>query len=272
MGKVAVIMSVYKNDRLDYLKLAVDSILSQEGVEFCLYICVDGELSNCSSLYINEIENLNCIKVYHSSVNKGLAVSLNYLIDKVLDDDDIQFIARMDADDISLPERLYKQVQHLSNHTEIDVCGTFCREFGATYALDEKILPVTNDALRAFSVTRCPFIHPSVMFRRSVFIDKKARYPTDTCLTEDMAFWFYLIRNDYVLSNINEVLILYRINEDTILRRKGVLKGFHEFRIRMYNMFVLRRVTFKNILLVFSRLFFHILPGNFLKYLYMNFR
>ncbi len=115
----------------------------------------------------------------------------------------------------------------------MDVCGTSCHEFGASFSLDEKHLPKGHDQLVEFSITRCPFIHPTVMFRSSVF-EKGHRYPTNTSLTEDMALWFQLLKSGCVFANLNDVLLDYRLNENTINRRHGIGKAFSEIRIRFF--------------------------------------
>ncbi|MFT6985485.1 MAG: glycosyltransferase involved in cell wall biosynthesis [Psychromonas sp.] len=272
MYKVAVIMSVYRSDSLEYLKDAINSILTQTFNKLTLFIYRDGAVP------IEIDEYLSCIRSKNGNVilliseqNSGLANALNKLIDTVVLDGSFSYVARMDSDDISRPERLIKQVDFFVNNQDIDVCGTSCREFGATYALDEKHLPKTHEELLDFSVTRCPFIHPSVMFRSSVFTDGN-RYPTDTAFTEDMALWFNLLKKGYRFGNINEVLLDYRLNENTIERRKGIDKALSEVRIRTSNMFALGKFSLRNVVLIYSRILFHLLPSSLVKLAYKKAR
>lgn len=272
MSKVAVIMSVYRSDSLAYMKTAVDSILVQTIQDFSFFIYRDGDVPKEIDEYLSLIESENKnITLLIADKNSGLANALNKLIDIVLLDGSFDYIARMDSDDISRPERLAKQVGYFENNRAIDVCGTSCHEFGATFALDEKHLPQSPEQLLDFSITHCPFIHPSVMFRASVF-SSGIRYPTDTSLTEDMALWFILLNEGYKFSNINEILLDYRLNENTIARRTGVDKAFSEFKIRFSNMRTLNKVSIRNITLVFARLVFHILPSSVMKLAYKKFR
>lgn len=268
---VAVIMTVYKNDSLSFLKEALNSMIEQSYSLQDIYVGVDGPVPSPVKDFLLSHENSENISVIFFDENRGLASALNSLIDTILDKGIYSYVARMDSDDISRPLRITKQVEFLEEHRDIDVCGTSCREFGATFALNEKHLPLTPHLLLDFSITHCPFIHPSVMFRCSVF-ESGFRYPVHTALTEDMALWFILLNNGYKFSNINEILIDFRLNENTLLRRTGWSKAVSEFNIRIKNMFSLRKVSLKNITLITSRLVFHILPIFIMKYVYKNMR
>jgi len=267
--KVAVIMSVYKSDALSALKDAVSSILNQT-YPCDLFIYRDGKVDANIQSYINEISRRARVNYFYDDKNSGLACALNKLIDYVITGN-YQFVARMDSDDISRKDRIEKQVDYFQSNLTVDVCGTSCREFGASYALDEKHLPMLHEDLLNFSITRCPFIHPSVMFRSTIFVAGN-RYPTNTALTEDMAFWFKLLANGYRFGNLNEVLIDYRLNENTITRRIGLDKALSEVRIRTKYMFALKQVSFKNSVLIFSRIIFHLLPSNLVKFAYKKAR
>ncbi|EGR4342624.1 TPA: glycosyltransferase [Vibrio cholerae] len=265
-AKVAVIMSVYRSDKLDYLVQAINSILNQS-YPCTLYIYQDGPIPDGIKNYLAIIcEQHNNVRVINASENNGLAFALNYMIDLAIKDG-YDFIARMDSDDISRHDRIENQVNYLLNKSDIDVLGTSCREFGATFALDQKHLPQDHIDLVNFSVARCPFIHPTVMFRAKVF-QSGIRYPTNTNLTEDMALWFDLIKCGYKLANLNEVLLDYRLNEDAIKRRQGFSKAKSEFIVRFKYMQSSKNNSLKNLTLISSRLVFHILPLPILKLMY----
>lgn len=272
MCKVAVIMSVYRSDSLEYLKDAVNSMLAQTFNELTLFIYRDGalpiEMDEYLSCVTSKCEN---VMLLISEENTGLANALNKLVDILVLDGSFSYVARMDSDDISRPERIAKQVDYFEKNHDIDVCGTSCHEFGSSFSLDEKHLPETHEELLNFSIARCPFIHPSVMFRATVFTDGN-RYPTDTAFTEDMALWFNLLNKGYRFGNINEVLLDYRFDENTIDRRKGIDKALSEVRIRTLNMFMLKQFSFKNMLLIYSRVVFHLMPSSLVKLAYKRLR
>ncbi len=266
---IAVIMSIYRSDSPEALKIAIDSMLNQT-LPCDLLIYQDGEIPTKLSEQLKEYTDKNEVKLFVNSINKGLASGLNYLISYALEKN-YDYIARMDSDDISRNSRIEKQVEFLNNNPLVDVLGTSCSEFGATFALDEKHLPQTHEELLDFSITRCPFIHPSVMFRASVFA-KGHRYPENTTLTEDMALWFQLLNYGVRFANLNEVLLDYRLNENTINRRKGFKKAMSEINIRTHNMISLKQVNLKNVVLIGARIVFHLMPSSLVKLAYKKAR
>ncbi|WP_420924833.1 glycosyltransferase [Aeromonas veronii] len=265
-NSVAVIMSVYRTDSFQFVKDAINSILSQT-YPCTLYIYQDGPVSTEISYLLDTISYANDNVIFFvSDVNHGLAHALNFMIDHVVSEG-YDFIARMDSDDISRPTRIAKQIDYFKQHPDVDVLGASCREFGASYALVEKHLPKSHAELVDFSVARCPFIHPTVMFRSRLFFNG-VRYPTDTKLTEDMALWLKLIEDGYRLANLNEVLLDYRLNANAVKRRQGIGKAISEFDIRFKHMRAMKKSSPKNIILISSRLLFHVLPLPIIKMLY----
>lgn len=269
--EVAVILCVYKNDKLDFILEAMNSIIHQTYKHVSIYIFQDGPVSIDIKCYLDELSVLPNVTLLVSENNVGLAVGLNSLIDIVMADGRAKYVARMDSDDISRLDRFEKQVRFMEENPTVDVSGGYCREFGAKFALSEKKVPLEHIDLVDFSIARCPFIHPTVVFRTSLFNDG-TRYPTHTSMTEDMALWLLLIKGGKVFANIPEVLLDYRVSDAVITRRMGFKKGFSEFIIRYRFMLETRRITVKNTLLVVSRLFFHCFPKSLVKICYARLR
>jgi glycosyltransferase involved in cell wall biosynthesis len=121
-GQVAVILPVYKNDRDDYLNLAVESILNQTYKDFHLFIGVDGQVGESLTNYLKLEAQQSKVSVIWYKENRGLACVLNDMFDLCFENG-YEYIARMDADDISAPNRLEKQMKFLYFHTDIDVVG-----------------------------------------------------------------------------------------------------------------------------------------------------
>ncbi|HDY8232980.1 TPA: glycosyltransferase [Vibrio vulnificus] len=269
MVDTVVIMSVYFRDDKDEFERALSSMLNQT-VEVDVFLYCDGELNFELESVVESYRCHKSVTIFKNRLNKGLSFGLNYLIDKALEGG-YQFIARMDSDDWSYPHRIERQRSYFNDNSNVDVCGTFCKEVGASYALSRKELPTSHGDLYRFSVLRCPFIHPTVLFRRKVF-ESGIRYPIDTHLTEDMALWFFLLAKGFKFGNVDEVLLDYTLREATILRRSGVKKGISEFVERYRFMVETRQASVKNIFGVTSRLFFHLLPPKLLKFLYRKAR
>ena len=269
MKSVAVIMSVYKLDDPIAFRDSLLSIINQ--THPCdLFIFRDGDVPELIYDILDEFSSNATVRVFHSDENIGLANALNKLIEELLVYG-YDYVARMDSDDISRPNRIALQVSYFENNPAVAVCGTSCREFGASYAKEEKHLPTTHAELLTFSISRCPFIHPSVMFRAEVF-EAGYRYPTNTIFTEDMAFWFLLLNKGYKFGNLNDILLDYRLCEKTIERRMGLDKALSEIKLRLFNMIVLKQCTLKNTMLIFSRMVFHMMPSSLVKYAYKKMR
>ncbi|EFV40810.1 hypothetical protein HMPREF0864_01679 [Enterobacteriaceae bacterium 9_2_54FAA] len=265
--KIAVIMSVYHKDSVDWTKLAIESILAQSYNNFELFIIVDGSVSEEMKRLISLYEKNKSINIKNRMINRGLAFSLNELIDRIIDIGGFDYVARMDSDDISRPERFSKQIAFLEEHTDIDVLGGYCHEFGADFALPIKKMPLAHDELIDYSIRRCPFVHPTVMFRCNIFSDG-VRYPIHTQLTEDLALWLELLVRGRKFANIPEVILDYRINDSTLQRRAGLKKAFSEIALRRRYMKLLNRNTVTNNVYIFSRIPFHLLPNFLLKVCY----
>ncbi|KAA1162161.1 glycosyltransferase [Pseudoalteromonas fuliginea] len=265
-------MCVYNADKPSALREAIDSMLLQTHTKTDIFIYIDGEIKADLKLVLDEYDKANNkIHLYYNAINKGLAFGLNSLISEVLNTGKYHFIARMDSDDISYNSRIEEQVLFFRKNPQISVLGTGCLEFGASFALDSKILPARHETLKSFSVSRCPFIHPSVMFRVAVF-EEGNRYPTDTALTEDMALWFELLAKGYNFANLDVVLLKYRLNEDTLKRRKGFSKCYSEIKLRFKYMYLLNECSLKNSLLILSRVFFHLAPTPIIALAYKKLR
>ena len=271
MNRVAVIMCVYIADKPSALKEAVDSMLLQTYEQTDVYIYIDGGISTDLKVLLDNYAKNIRVYLYHNPMNKGLAFGLNELISKVLNKKNYQFIARMDSDDISFKDRIEEQVCFLKKNPDVSVLGTGCTEFGADFALDSKILPSNHSDLKFLSISRCPFIHPTVMFRIGVFEDGNI-YSTETPLTEDMALWFELLAKGYRFANLDKVLLKYRLNESTLNRRKGFSKCHSEIKLRLKYMFLLNEYSFKNLLLILSRVFFHLAPAPIIAFAYKKLR
>lgn len=268
--KVAVIMSVYKHDRINYFKLAVSSILNQTYNDLTLFLCIDGPIDKPVNEYVNEIELYENVIVFKSKINRGLAASLNSLIELVRLDGGFSYIARMDSDDISYPSRIENQVSFMNKNSEIDISGAYCNEFGSSIALDEKKVPLLHNDILIFSISRCPLIHPTVIVRDTVFND--FTYPVNTHFSEDMSLWYYLILRGYTFGNLDVPLIQFRIDENTISRRKGITKGLSEFKLRYKYLKNSNQLSFMNVILISRKLILPILPKKAITLLYKKFR
>jgi glycosyltransferase involved in cell wall biosynthesis len=216
---LAVIMSLYKNDRLKNLKLAVESILSQTYTSFDFYIQFDGPVDSECSNYLKSLQDER-IFIFERNENLGLAKSLNELLTRVLAKQ-YKYIARMDADDICLGDRLEKQVNFLNENLEVDCLGGWAIEIdeeGKEYF--KKQMPGTHDECNEMFKLRDCMIHPTVMFRKSYF-EKAGLYPEDTYFGEDTMMWAQGFSNNCKFANLPENLLYFRLDKNFFERRRG---------------------------------------------------
>lgn len=202
---VSVVMPVYNGDK--YLIEAIDSILNQTFIDFELLIINDGSSDNTENI----IKSYHDKRIVHikNEQNLGLIKTLN----KGLDFARGEFIARMDADDISLPERFAKQVALFESNPEIGVCATLFTLFGENN--EDRVIehPEHNDSIKIGLLTSCFIGHPTVMMRKKAI--ENYRYDINYQATEDFELWTRLVRVTKFY-NIQESLLKYRFHSSNI--------------------------------------------------------
>jgi len=207
---VSVVMSVYNGET--FLREAIESVLNQTSSDFEFIIINDG--SSDKSLSIIQSYNDKRIILIDNEGNKGLIYSLN----KGLEIAKGKYIARMDADDICLPERLDLQVKQFLNHPNAMIVGS------DYYLLDgekNKYIKNINDSdyLKAVLLFTPCFCHPTVMMK-NVFKDKQVFYDKDFIHAEDYKLWTDLYAfGDYL--NIDKPLLKYRHHASQISNQKN---------------------------------------------------
>lgn len=222
-NKVAVILPVYKKDKVEYMSKAIESIVMQTYRDFHIYVGVDGPVGDDIKKYIDLIDEQNKATVVWFDENRGLACVLNDLLD-ICFKEGYDYIARMDADDISENTRFEKQVKYLDSHSEIDVVG------GAINEIDEKgnsrnkriVYPETPEECRAFFAKRNPHAHPTVMFRKS-FFDKLngKKYRPEYRQNQDTMLWYDGMMAGTKHANIPDVVLRFRMTDTMFKKRRN---------------------------------------------------
>ena len=200
--KVSVIMGVYNSEKI--LAMCINSILNQTFKNWELIICDDGSIDNTylvAKEYSLEYDN---IKVLKNERNMKLAASLNRCLQVASG----EYIARIDADDLCLPERLAKQVAFLDQNSVYDLVGSWAILYDEN---GEKGIRKTKELPDKLSMRfGSPFIHPSIMMRKKVYeslggytVKKRTEKGQDTDL------WFRFFNAGNKAYNIQEPLIKY---------------------------------------------------------------
>ena len=201
--KISVIMPVYNGER--FLEEAVVSILDQTYGNFELIVAYD-ESSDQSLEIINEYQNFDNRIVLSSGKKRGLSSSLNDAIEISRG----KYIARMDADDISFPQRFEKQIE-LMEKENLDICGchyVLINDRGKY--LDTVLTPLDDDALILYLAMGVPFAHGSVMMRKDFITENNLEYGTGARFAEDKALWIDMYKRSAKFSNVDDILFKYR--------------------------------------------------------------
>lgn len=216
---ISVIMPVYNAEK--YLDEAIQSILNQTFNNFEFIIINDGSTDKSLEIiekYKKQDERIILI----SRENKGLIFSLNEGIEK----SNGKYIARMDADDISLPERFKKQLSMIEKDN-VDVCGShyFIINEESNF-IDSSIVPIDQLDFLIYLAITTPFAHPSVIIRKDFLIQNDIFYgTTDFKYAEDYALWILLWNKGAKFANVNDFLISYRIFSTSLSKKnKGKIR------------------------------------------------
>lgn len=206
MPKISVIMPVYNAQR--YLRRAIDSILAQSFTDFEFLILNDASTDNTESILNNYSDSR--IRYINNEQNIGVARSLNRGLRLARG----EYIARMDADDVSLKKRFSQQVKYLSDNASVGIVGTWIRLFGDQLPLIEQT-PTGSSNVAAYMVFDNPIYHPTVMLRRSLIEEYGLSYNSLFNRTEDYELWSRAVKVT-LLDNLPMVLHKMRHHKKSV--------------------------------------------------------
>ena len=198
--KITVLMPV--NNCAQYIEEAVESVLNQTFKDFEFLIIDDASTDNTVSI-IKRYSDSRIILIQKSK-NTGLTSNLNYGISIARG----KFIARMDGDDISLPERFEKQINYLENHPEVVVCGTDYKIIGTDVI---KNVPNNHEDIKVKLLYGSCICHPTVMIQNSILYENNITYNIKLEIAQDYNLWVKLLQYGR-LHNLSDVLLDYRIH------------------------------------------------------------
>lgn len=200
-------MSVYNSEQ--YLSEAIESILNQSFKDFELIIIDDHSTDSSYKIIKAYSEEDQRIKLLKNRENIGLTKSLN----KCLKSAKGKYIARMDADDISLPERFRIQYNYLESNKDVFLVGGGCIRIDNTGKQRGISNQITNERRLLRTIKkRNRIIHPTIMFRN----DKVTYYREKFVYSQDHDLYLCLISNGRIIKNIPDILIKYRISREAI--------------------------------------------------------
>lgn len=199
-----------------FVAAAIESVLSQTFKDFEFIIVDDGSSDSTGEIIENFSKKDDRILTISNEENIGLTKSLN----KAITLSTGTYIARMDADDISLPERLQKQVEFLGSNPACGMIGSWAEiiDVDSKRITDYKY-PTKSEELKKVLINYNPFVHSSIVFRKSIF-EAVGLYDEDWRYAQDYEL-FFRIAEKYEIANVPEILIRHRIDENSITRKKN---------------------------------------------------
>lgn len=209
---VSILIPVYNSEK--WLKECLDSIINQTYKNLEIILVDDGSTDNSLKILKEYEKNDKRIRIFEEE-HKGIVEALN----KGLENCNGKYIARMDSDDISLPQRIEKQVEYMENNFDCVVLGT-------NYSLiDEDSMDIkrpTNSFQNDLDLRTClfffsPFLHPSIMLRNDILRTNNLKYLKELEYLEDRLLYVQLSRLGK-LHNLKEKLVKYRIVSTSITR------------------------------------------------------
>jgi glycosyltransferase involved in cell wall biosynthesis len=230
--QIAILLPVYSGDKLEFFKEAIESIFCQTIQSFSVIVLVDGKIGADLEECLNELNKEGRINLIQFPNNRGLSFVLNDGIRFCLENN-FEYIARMDADDISIPDRLEKQFSFLEINPNVDVVGGTIIEFDETGKDTVVGYPATHQECLKFFEKRNPLAHASVMFRYTYF--KKAGFYSEKHVGakkwEDTMLWYSGFKNNCVFANIKDPIYRVRTQEAFFnTRRGGYKRAFYFFK------------------------------------------
>ncbi|GHU83754.1 glycosyl transferase [Bacteroidia bacterium] len=233
--KISIVMPVYNADA--YLAESIQSILNQTLVDFELIIIDDGSTDNTTQI----VRSFSDIRIVLLRNEHDFIGSLNLGIKQAKG----KYIARMDADDAMLPNRLQVQYDFMEQNQTIDVCGSWAEIFGDGDGLLRT--PIEHKQIVAIMLLYNPMIHPSVIMRRSVLKYLRKPYKRDYPAAEDYKLWIDLAGKGARFANIPQVLLRYRQSPNQVTKIQNREMSLSSLKIRIkYAEQIMKQITGKD--------------------------
>ena len=214
MKTIDILLPIY-NEPLEYIKKSIESILNQTYTKFKLIIILDSPTNFSAIKYVDELKTKDQrIVVIKNEKNLGLVTSLNKGIAYCTD----EYVARMDADDISNPNRLEKQIQYLEENN-LDFIGANAIGFSKNDILYKTNLPVDDILIKKKLKYGNCFYHSTFFFKTEIL--EKIHYE-QALYCEDYLFTLRVNANNYKMGNHPEYLLNYRVNLNSISNSHSV--------------------------------------------------
>ncbi len=212
--KYSVLMSLYKKEKAEYLRLAIDSMLNQTIAPDEIVLVEDGPLTDELYAVLNDYPMLHRIK---NDTNLGLGLALNIGLKECRN----ELVARMDTDDCSKPDRCEKQLQRFLEKPYLAIVGSHIDEFvgDTSNVISQRIVPTTSEEIYDFAKKRSAFNHPTVMYSKTAVLENNGY--SDLKRNQDVDLFGRMQFEGFKAENIDEALLWFRSSDELAKRRKS---------------------------------------------------
>lgn len=218
--KFSVVTSVYKNDNPEFVARALDSITChQTCMPDEVVLVVDGPIPEKLKEMLIDLKDSApyLYNIIWLSENKGLGNALKIGVEKAK----YPIIARMDSDDVSVPDRFEKQINYLETHPECDIVGSQMTEFinDEKNIVGTRKVPLDDAEIKKYLRSRCPMNHVTICARKAAILS--AGNYIDWHFNEDYYLWIRMTLAGCKFANLPEVMVNVRVGRDMYARRGG---------------------------------------------------
>jgi glycosyltransferase involved in cell wall biosynthesis len=234
--KYSFLMTVYSGANVDETKFAIDSMIAQTIQPDEIVIGIDGKIPDALDSLLREYKAQydDLFSIHYFDVNEGAGQTSAKTLPLCRN----EYIARMDADDYSVPDRIQKQFDVMLNNSDIDVVACNVNEFISDIGnvVAKVVLPEKHEDIRKFSKRRCPVRHPALLFKKEDVL--RAGNYSNLRIGEDWDIAVKLMMTGLRLYNIQETLVFMRVSPNFYARRGGMsyLKSLHIFKKKFLKM------------------------------------
>ena len=201
---ITVLMPVHNGG--DFLRPAAESILGQTHRDLELLVVNDGSTDRTADILAELAAADSRVRVIGGTTRLGFSGALNLGLEQARG----EWIARMDADDIALPDRLETQCKFMRAHPDVGLCGGLIEVFGTRQGTFHRP-PLSPDETLCYALFDNPFAHPTIMLRRDLIIQHGLRFDPAFCPSDDYELWSRCLRL-FPCVNLNRVLLRYRVH------------------------------------------------------------
>ena len=212
--KYSVLMSLYKKENPEYLRLAIDSMLNQTVAPDEIVLVEDGPLTDELYAVLDDYPMLHRIQ---NEKNLGLGLALNVGLKECRN----ELVARMDTDDCSKPERCEKQLHRFLEKPYLAIVGSHIDEFigDTSNVISQRIVPTTSEEIYKFAKKRSAFNHPAVMYSKTAVLENNGY--ANLKRNQDVDLFGRMQFKGYKAENIDEALLWFRSSDELAKRRKS---------------------------------------------------